>query len=318
MAHIFNRAIYILDADTAPTFNPGAEGGHVAAVKGTSIVYFHTSDTSWTRVNIGSLAGADGNHVPIARGDAIENIAPTSGEIPSPASGDSASVYLTSGKLEYWVYTTVWTKAYVLQADLASNLAVGTVTSTTVPITNSNGTGFTIPQATTSLAGLLNSTDKTKLSFISITQAVDLDAMETDVADLTTLTGVASNAVNLGTFTGTTIADNVTIKAALQALETALETYIIKTASDTNSIDMVLTGTDLTANVKLHGTQDNEFAVTIAANGLKLTKQTLTVFASRSLAQASGLAVGDAYFLSAANEEGIIALGAAGPKFFKV
>jgi len=39
---------------------------------------------------------------------------------------------------------------------------------------------------------------------------------------LTTLSGVASGAVNLGTFTGDTIPDNSTVKAALQALETAI------------------------------------------------------------------------------------------------
>jgi hypothetical protein len=43
------------------------------------------------------------------------------------------------------------------------------------------------------------------------------------IDDLVTLSGVADGAVNLGTFTGTTIADNVTIKAALQSLETSLE-----------------------------------------------------------------------------------------------
>lgn len=43
------------------------------------------------------------------------------------------------------------------------------------------------------------------------------------VTDLVTLSGVATNAQNLGTFTGTTIADNSTIKAAIQALETAHE-----------------------------------------------------------------------------------------------
>lgn len=44
------------------------------------------------------------------------------------------------------------------------------------------------------------------------------------VDDLVTLSGVADGAVNLGTFTGSTIADNQTIKAAIQALETSLET----------------------------------------------------------------------------------------------
>jgi hypothetical protein len=43
------------------------------------------------------------------------------------------------------------------------------------------------------------------------------------IDDIITLTGMAEGSVNLGTFTGTTINDNITIKAALQALETAVE-----------------------------------------------------------------------------------------------
>lgn len=43
------------------------------------------------------------------------------------------------------------------------------------------------------------------------------------VDDLITLSGVAEGSVHLATFTGTTINDNVTVKAALQALETAVE-----------------------------------------------------------------------------------------------
>jgi hypothetical protein len=45
--------------------------------------------------------------------------------------------------------------------------------------------------------------------------------------ELTALTGVALNALNLGTFTGSTIADNQSIKQALQALETKAETAIV-------------------------------------------------------------------------------------------
>lgn len=41
--------------------------------------------------------------------------------------------------------------------------------------------------------------------------------------DLVTLSGVAANAESLGTFTGTTIPDSSTVKAALQSLETAHE-----------------------------------------------------------------------------------------------
>lgn len=44
------------------------------------------------------------------------------------------------------------------------------------------------------------------------------------VDDLITLSGMAEGSTHLGTFTGTTIADNQTVKVALQSLETAVET----------------------------------------------------------------------------------------------
>lgn len=46
---------------------------------------------------------------------------------------------------------------------------------------------------------------------------------ELSVDDLVTLSGVADGAVNLGTFSGVTIPDNSTIKAAFQSIETTLE-----------------------------------------------------------------------------------------------
>lgn len=55
----------------------------------------------------------------------------------------------------------------------------------------------------------------------------ELDAVadvSADVADLVTLTGVPANSTTLGTFTGAIIPDSSTIKAALQALETEIET----------------------------------------------------------------------------------------------
>jgi len=52
-------------------------------------------------------------------------------------------------------------------ASSTTNLALGTPTSTTYPITNSNGTGFTLPSATTTDAGLFNASDKTKLDGIA-------------------------------------------------------------------------------------------------------------------------------------------------------
>jgi len=48
-------------------------------------------------------------------------------------------------------------------------------------------------------------------------------ANEVHIDNMATLTGVAKDSVHLSTFTGSTIADNQTAKAALQALETAVE-----------------------------------------------------------------------------------------------
>lgn len=60
----------------------------------------------------------------------------------------------------------------------------------------------------------------------SLLTAADAAAQKAllSVDDLVTLSGVSDGATNLGTFTGSTISDSVTIKAALQALETSLET----------------------------------------------------------------------------------------------
>lgn len=104
----------------------------------------------------------------------------------------------------------------------ATNLTM-TRNATTVTVASDTGTDAVIPAADGTNAGLLVPAQFNKLGFITITQAVDLDAAEADIADLTTLSGVASNATNLGTFTGTTIPDSQTVKQALQALETAVE-----------------------------------------------------------------------------------------------
>ena len=54
-------------------------------------------------------------------------------------------------------------------------------------------------------------------------RADSITAHRTDINNLQTLSGVADGSTSLATFTGGTIADNSTIKAALQALETAVE-----------------------------------------------------------------------------------------------
>lgn len=52
-------------------------------------------------------------------------------------------------------------------AGIPANLGLGAVTSTSQVVTNSNGTGVTLPAATTTSAGLISSSDKTKLDGLS-------------------------------------------------------------------------------------------------------------------------------------------------------
>ena len=88
--------------------------------------------------------------------------------------------------------------------------------------------GSTIGDSATIKAALqsLETSLETKGSAGSVT------SVSTNVGDLVTLSGVAQNAEDLGTFTGSTISDNVTVKAALQALETAVEAASVVDAGD--------------------------------------------------------------------------------------
>jgi len=72
-----------------------------------------------------------------------------------------------------------------------------------------------------------SSVTSTELGYLSgvnsaVQTQLDNKASATNVSNLITLTGVAANATNLGSFTGSTIADNETIKGALQDLEDAI------------------------------------------------------------------------------------------------
>lgn len=81
-----------------------------------------------------------------------------------------------------------------------------------------------------------NVTVKTALQALeTAVEAAEETAVEFNVDHIITLTGVASASDDLGTFTGSTISDNVTIKAAIQALETSVET---KTGATKATLDV--------------------------------------------------------------------------------
>lgn len=184
-------------------------------------------------------------------------------------------------------------KLFVSAGAVVANLSLSNITASTIDVNIDTGADVTLPAVTTTTAGLMTA------------------AFLNDLLDLITLSGVAGNATDLGTFTGVTIPDTQTIKQALQALETDLElqnalinvldegidtgagevtsfdfvgggvtatqvggavTVTIPgggeatTVSDTATVDLTLTGVDITADVKISATAGN--VITSDATGV--------------------------------------------------
>ena len=79
---------------------------------------------------------------------------------------------------------------------------------------------------------------------------------EAHIDNMATLTGVAKDATDLGSFSGVTIADNVTLKAALQALETSVESKGSATSltSLTTAVGDIVTLSGVAQNAEHFGT----------------------------------------------------------------
>ena len=119
--------------------------------------------------------------------------------------------------------------------------------------------------------------------------SASLTALTTAVGDLNTLSGVAQNETDLGEFTGSTIADDRTIKEALQDLETELEDGAGSLTADSGTADFasgtvtVAGGTGLTTaasgetltvnldntsvSAAAYGAADKSLSVTFDAQG---------------------------------------------------
>ena len=70
-----------------------------------------------------------------------------------------------------------------------------------------------------------------------------INANETHIDNVATLSGVAKDSTHLGTFTGSTIADSQTVKQALQALETASEAIDTKTVDGGDNVNNLVAST---------------------------------------------------------------------------
>ena len=109
-----------------------------------------------------------------------------------------------------------------------------------------------------------------------------INANETHIDNMATLTGVAKDAVNLGTFSGATIPDSRTVKAALQEVETALE------ETDTNADDLVsLTGVAENTTVYSPNGGDADFTGTTLAGTDLTVKSALQALGTKADANAA-------------------------------
>mgnify|MGYP003636547198 CR=1 FL=1 len=123
----------------------------------------------------------DGNHTPVVRANSTEDAEPTAAEVPDPIKGDSADISLANAMVEKWIYNTGWTKAFTLDyKDVTDLTYVPAASSGKIEV--SNGNDATIPAVTNTMAGLILPAHKAKLDYITVTQPVNLDEMESTLA----------------------------------------------------------------------------------------------------------------------------------------
>jgi len=124
--------------------------------------------------------------------------------------------------------------APILVTGLGGAISGGTPVDTTTTVVSgdariivSNNTIGTNTTATISLDGNFSADNIPLVDVGGLFTATEVEAALAELAAkivaLQTLSGVSSGSTNLGTFTGATIPDNLTVKAAFQAIETAIE-----------------------------------------------------------------------------------------------
>ena len=101
--------------------------------------------------------------------------------------------------------------------------AVEEIASGAFAVTDITGAADDSTPATTATAVLAQGGSLIESTLGQIGTAINPTAATLHIDDILTALGIASEATHFGTFTGSTINDSVTAKAALQALETALE-----------------------------------------------------------------------------------------------
>jgi len=113
--------------------------------------------------------------------------------------------------------------------------------------------------------------------------AASIAASASEITSLRTLSGTSASANDLGTFTGATISDNVTVKAALQALETALEAGgsgggYLPTAEESSDTDYTIVSGDMSKLKKLPSSSSTNRTWTIDPATLNNGDEWVTIY----------------------------------------
>lgn len=145
----------------------------------------------------------------------------------------------TDKKLQFYNGTIVIT---LPGAGTGADLSVINVTATNITVASDSGTNAVLPTATGSLAGVMPGADKAKLNFITVTQAVDLDSMESDIA---TNNAKVSNVTHTGEVTGSgaLTVDKTAITGKTTVTGVAGDFVLISDTSDSGNLKKV----DITA-----------------------------------------------------------------------
>src|SRR5690606_38651762 len=171
------------------------------------------------------------------------------------------SDYSENGETDdLWIPSWGAVKAYADSA-AGTDLAQGTRTSTTVPITSSTGTSATLEVATTTLAGVMSASDKTKLDGIEAGAEVNVNA------DWNAVSGDAQilNKPTIPTKTSQLENDSGFVTSSGVTSVSGTANQIVSTGGDTPTLSL---HSDILASIELANTAiQSEDLATVATTG---------------------------------------------------